>query len=81
MNIQAEVSLYPLGDGEYSERIDAFIENLNNAGLEIEVGRLSSLVSGECSDIFRILSDAFEEDSELGPAVMVLKVSNISPSD
>ena len=80
MMVQAEVSLYPLGDSEYTDRINSFIENINNAGLEIEVGRMSSVISGECGDIFRILGEVFENDCEQGASVMTVKVSNACPS-
>ena len=80
MMVQAEVSLYPLGDDEFSDRINALIENINNAGLEIEVGRMSSVISGECTDVFRILGEVFDEDCERGASVMTIKVSNACPS-
>ena len=78
MNIQAEVSLYPLGDEEYSERIDAFIETLIDAGLDVNLGTMATSISGDLKEIFTILTEAFEEDAELGPAVMTLKVINES---
>ena len=80
MIIQAEVSLYPLAETEYGDRIDNFIENLQNAGLEIEVGNMSSVITGECSDVFRVIGEIFEMDAEIGPTVLTLKASNACPS-
>jgi uncharacterized protein YqgV (UPF0045/DUF77 family) len=77
--VQAEISLYPLGESEYGMRIESFIEKLEESGLDLESGKMSTIISGECGDVFRVLSDAYEADIATGASVMTIKVSNACP--
>jgi uncharacterized protein YqgV (UPF0045/DUF77 family) len=79
--VQAEISLYPLGESEYGGRIESFIEKLKSSGFEVAVGTMSTIILGECGDVFRVLSDAYEEEIETGESVLTVKVSNACPMD
>ncbi|MHB8772896.1 MAG: YkoF family thiamine/hydroxymethylpyrimidine-binding protein [Syntrophales bacterium] len=79
MMIQAEISLYPLGETSLSTRINGFVARLQQSGLAVEAGRMSTLVSGESATVFRALQDAFEADAGRGATVMTVKVSNACP--
>ena len=79
MMIQAEISLYPLGETKLSTRIEGFVANLERSGLTVEVGRMSTVISGESAAIFKALQDAFESDATRGGTVMTVKVSNACP--
>jgi len=77
--VQAEISLYPLGESEYGTRIKSFIEKLEKSGLDVKPGSMSTIISGECGDVFRILSEAYEGDISSGDSVLTVKVSNACP--
>ena len=76
MKIDAEVSLYPLRNADLSKPIGRFLGQLQETGLEVEPGPMSSHIAGECSDLFRALGDAFEKSAEEGDVMLVVKVSN-----
>lgn len=79
MNIDVDVSLYPLRQKDLSEPIDRFLRRIEAAGLDIQRGPMSSRVRGGCGTVFKILSEAFEEGAKEGDAVLVMKVSNACP--
>ena len=54
MIVQAEVSLYALGERDLAPAINTFLRRLDRPGLAIEIGRLSSLVTGE-NDLVKIV--------------------------
>ena len=79
MNVQAEVSLYPLRTATLTEPIDRFARRLKEGGLEVGAGTMSSHVVGECKDLFGVLGEAFEDAARGGDVVLVVKVSNACP--
>lgn len=79
MNIQAEISLYPLRTPSLTELIESFIRHLRQRNLEVEMGTMSSRISGECKDLFPALGIAFEEVADEGEIVLIVKVSNACP--
>jgi uncharacterized protein YqgV (UPF0045/DUF77 family) len=79
MKVQAEVSLYPLRIAALMEPIDSFVEHLRRAGLNVEIGPMSSRINGESKDLFRALGEAFEDTAHSGDAVLTVKVSNACP--
>jgi len=79
MNVQAEVSLYPLRTPTLMESIDGFAGYLRRAGLDVEIGPMSSRISGRCQDLFRALGQAFEDAAHGGDTVLTVKVSNACP--
>ena len=79
MKIQAEISLYPLRTPTLAEPIKRFVRHLRQKNLEVEMGTMSSRISGECKDLFHALSSAFEDVSHEGDIVLTVKVSNACP--
>jgi len=79
MKIQAEVSLYPLRQATLSEAIYRFVEDLRADGLTVEMGTMSTHVSGECRALFAALGRAFETAAAGGAVVAALKVTNAFP--
>ena len=79
MKVQAEVSLYPLRTPALAGHVDGFIEHLRGTGLNVEVGPLSSRISGRCGELFRALGEAFEDAARGTDAVLTIKVSNACP--
>ena len=79
MKIQAEMSLYPLRTPTLAEPIKRFVRHLRQKNLEVEMGTMSSRISGECKDLFPALGIAFEEVADEGEIVLIVKVSNACP--
>lgn len=80
MNVQAEVSLYPLRTPALSRPIDAFLAGLQTAGLQVTPGRMSSEVEGDVETMFAALGKAFRGAAKEHQVVLSLKVSNACPS-
>ena len=81
MNIQAEVSLYPLQTQGIGEIIGSFVNDLERAGLIVRKGSMSTVLSGNVNDVFAAIGRAFTTVTDNEQAVLVLKVSNACPSD
>ena len=80
MNIQAELSLYPLKTERIDTAISRFIEQLEAGGLKPEVGAMSTVVRGECHRVFSAVERAFDACGSEGDIVLVFKAGNACPS-
>lgn len=81
MNIQAEVSLYPLRTEELAGPIAAFCEALVRSGLEVQLGSMSTRISGDLDRILAGLGAAFGQVAERHDLVLVVKLSNCCAED
>jgi uncharacterized protein YqgV (UPF0045/DUF77 family) len=79
MNVQAEISMYPLRTQTLTDTIQSFNKHLCDNKLKVSVGPMSSLVNGECISIFQTLGKAFEAVAKSGDVVLIIKVSNACP--
>lgn len=79
MNVQAEISLYPLRTNNLGHAIEEFLGELKAAGLTVTPGNMSSTVSGEAGAVFPAVGTAFKAAAESGQVVLVMKVSNACP--
>jgi len=79
IGIAAQVSLYPLRQDSLSPAIDKALEIFQAHGLDVEVGAMSSLVTGDDEAVFAALQEAFRWTAEQGHVVMVVTVSNACP--
>jgi len=79
MEVEAEVSLYPLGEPHLSRPIQAFVKVLEDHGCEAEVGQMSTIVKGESADVFEALRAGYERACEEGGCVLIIKASNVCP--
>lgn len=80
MNVQAEVSLYPLRTSELGEAIEGFLGDLKDARLTVRKGNMSSTLAGDVDEVFAALGRAFKVVASRGQVVLVLTVSNACPS-
>jgi len=80
MMVQAEVSLYPLGQGGLQEPIAAFVDELNRRGIEGSIGPMSTRLSGEVTEVFEAMGAAFAQVADQRGVVLVVKVSNACPA-
>jgi len=79
MHVSAQVSLYPLGQGDFRPAIEAVLLAFDGRGLTYQPGPMSTLVSGDAAAVFAALRDGFEAAALCGGAVMVAPVSNSCP--
>ena len=79
MKVQAQISLYPLRRPDLAEPITRFIQQLGRDGLNINVGPMSTQVTGDSKVLFARLAEAFEDAAGRGDVVLLLKVSNACP--
>jgi len=80
MNVQAEISLYPLRTNDLGDAIEEFIGELKTAGLTVQPGNMSSTVAGDSDAVFSTVGTAFKAVAEDGQVVLLMKVSNACPS-
>lgn len=79
MIVALEISLYPLNDN-FEKPIDIFLSLLaENKSINIEAGKMSSVISGELSEIMKTLTTSMEKVFNESPAVFNLKISNCCP--
>lgn len=79
MEVEAEVSLYPLGQKEFAPGVRAFMEALRERDCRVEVEDISSLVSGDSKQVFEALRRAYERAASQGGCALVVKVCNVCP--
>jgi uncharacterized protein YqgV (UPF0045/DUF77 family) len=77
--VSAQVSLYPLRQDRLSPVIDEAIKIFKNRGIEVELGPMSTLLTGDDQMIFEALTEAFRKGAEMGEIVMVVTLSNACP--
>ena len=79
MNVQMEISLYPLETTELLPPIKNFNDALRKEGFEVEVGPLSSTITGESEKLFSALGRAFEHIAQQHRCVLVTKIARLNP--
>lgn len=77
MDVEAEVSLYPLGEEDLGRGVMAFIDTLRDQGCRVEVGDMSSQVSGDSETVFAALRVGYERAARAGGCVLVVKACNV----
>jgi uncharacterized protein YqgV (UPF0045/DUF77 family) len=80
MRVEAEVSVYPLGEEHLSPFIDSFVAVLRDNGCEPKTGPMSTLVKGDSEQVFGGLKAAYEAMASQGGCVMVVHASNACPA-
>jgi uncharacterized protein YqgV (UPF0045/DUF77 family) len=77
--ISAQISLYPLGQKDYSSPVHEVLGVLSERGLPYRMGSMSTVTWGDESAVFAALREAFARVTEPGLAVMTITVSNACP--
>lgn len=79
MFITLEISYYPLSE-EFQKPINDFITKLSiNEEIKIETGTMSSLISGDYSEVMGTLTESMKSIMEKYPSVFNIKISNTCP--
>jgi uncharacterized protein YqgV (UPF0045/DUF77 family) len=79
MGVTFQVSLYPLMQDDIRPSINGFISNLKSSGLNIQVHETSTIGTGEISQVFDALKNAYVEACNSGNTIMVLTIANGCP--
>ena len=79
MKVQVEISLYPLHCSDLTEPIQQFAELLKANDLKVEIGPMSTFISGDSQVVFENLKRAFETLAVEYQVVMTAKISNACP--
>jgi uncharacterized protein YqgV (UPF0045/DUF77 family) len=79
MKVQAEISLYPLRQNDLTKPIQRFVEGLKSNKLKVELGPMSTLVTGDSQVVFEKLQKAFQRLAQKYEIVMTAKISNACP--
>jgi uncharacterized protein YqgV (UPF0045/DUF77 family) len=81
MLASAQIAVYPLRQPRLSPAVQAVGDALTGAGLQTEVGPMSTLVTGEVDRLFSALQAAFVRAAAHGPVVLTVTLSNACPVD
>ncbi len=79
MFLSAQISLYPLRQSHLSPAIGNAVNILEEHGLEVSPGVMSSVASGDDEVLFAAIKEIFQKSSEQGDVVMVVTLSNTCP--
>jgi uncharacterized protein YqgV (UPF0045/DUF77 family) len=79
LTISAQVSIYPLRQERLSPAIQAVTTSLAGHGLQVQVGPMSTHVTGAAEMVFAALEEAFVRAAATGQVVMTITVSNACP--
>jgi len=79
MNIQAEVSLYPLRTQHTGDAIERFVRSLRRQGVDVRTGAMSTRVAGDAAGVFNALGKAFAAAADEHQVVLTAKFSNACP--
>ena len=75
MIVSLEISYYPLLN-EFTNPVNEFIEKISNDALEIETGKMSTIITGEYTILMKILTETIGKLMEKHPSVFTIKLSN-----
>lgn len=79
MTVSAQIAIYPLRQERLTPAISALRDALLAAGLEPDVGAMSTTVTGEAAAVFGAIQAGFLRAGAGGHVVMTLTVSNACP--
>lgn len=80
MTVSAQIAIYPLRQERLTPAISGLRDALVAAGLEPEVGAMSTTVTGEAATVFGAIQEGFVRAGAVGHVVMTLTVSNACPT-
>jgi len=81
MEVQAQVSIYPLKTKALVKPVEECCRRLLNRGLTVDTQSMSTSIIGESDSVFQAVKQAFQALAADHNVVMDLKVSNACPND
>lgn len=79
MEIEVEVSLYPLTEETLEHPVQDFVAVLEKHGCAVEHTPLSSIVRGESAKVFEALRLGYEQSAQKTGCVLIVKACNVCP--
>ena len=79
MQISAQISLYPLKQEKLSPAIETAWKILEEKGLSLQKGGMSTVVAGRAEEVFAAVQEVFLKSAEIGPVSMVVTFANACP--
>lgn len=76
MEVTGQFSLYPLSAAELGPPLAAAVAAARATGVTVDVGRMSSMVTGAEEQVFAALRAAFQAVARDGEVVLVATISN-----
>jgi len=70
------VSIYPLREDDLASPIRQFVDGLENNGIKVKIGPMSSLIAGESQLLFESMGEQFRRLAEKYDVVLTAKISN-----
>ena len=77
MNVELEVSLYPLTEEFLEHPVQDFVGVLKQCGCAVEHTPLSSIVKGESAKVFEALRLGYEQAARKSGCVLIVKACNV----
>jgi uncharacterized protein YqgV (UPF0045/DUF77 family) len=79
MNVELEVSLYPLTEEYLVHPVHDFVELLEKKGCTVEHSPCSSIVTGESATVFEAVRLGYEQAAQKSACVLLVKACNACP--
>lgn len=79
MPVAMQISIYALRQQHFSPSIGKALDIFRAKGLNVEMGAMSTIVSGESEPLFAALKEVYESLAEKGELVMIVTLSNACP--
>jgi uncharacterized protein YqgV (UPF0045/DUF77 family) len=79
MPVAAQVSIYPLRQSHFGPAIGKALDIFRAKGLNVEMGAMSSVISGEDGPLFAALQEVYQGLADKGELVMIVTLSNACP--
>jgi uncharacterized protein YqgV (UPF0045/DUF77 family) len=77
--VSCQFALYPLGVEDIGPAIDAALAEVRQAGLQVDVGPMSTYMTGDSAALFEGLRRAFDVAAREAQIVMTVTMSNACP--
>jgi uncharacterized protein YqgV (UPF0045/DUF77 family) len=77
--IAAQISLYPIRQPTLTAAITEALEILEEHGLDVQPGTMSTVVTGQDTQLFAALQRVYRENAARGDVVLVVTLSNACP--
>ena len=72
-----QISFIPIGDRDYLENIRKVLKILEESGLEIKIGALSTEVRGEKNKVLNLIATLYQHMDDICKFTMDVKISNL----
>lgn len=77
--VSAQVSLYPIREPTLTPAIEEALEIFRKHGLDVAPGAMSTVVTGDDSELFPALQEVYRSNALRGDVVLVVTLSNACP--